>query len=419
MAEMQHNWADNITYTAANVYYPTTTPEVQDLVRRSSKVRALGSRHSFNTIVDTPGDLISVERFDPNVEIDRTRHTVTVAAGIRYGQLCDQLHRAGYALPNLASLPHISIAGACATATHGSGNRNGCLSTAVSALEIVTADGSLIRLSRDKDGEEFFGAVVSLGGLGVITRMTLDLEPTFEVQQYAYENLPFAQMLRHFDDITARAYSVSFFTDWRNNNVNQVWLKHRAGDPNILPEGADLYGAAPATGNRHPIPGISAVNCTAQMGIAGPWYDRLPHFRMEFTPSSGEELQTEFLIPRQRGIVALGAVNALHESISPLLQASEIRMIAADELWMSPFYKQDCVAIHFTWQKNWPAVKAIMPHIEAALSPYEARPHWGKLFTMSGDQVQARYKKLSDFRMLLKTHDPNGKFRNAFLDSFV
>jgi len=337
---------------------------------------------------------------------------------MRYGQFALHLHREGYALPNLASLPHISVAGACATATHGSGVHNGSLSTAVLALELVTADGELRTLSREKDGDQFAGAVVSLGGLGVITRLTLDLTPTFDVQQDVYENLPLAELEAHFDTITASAYSVSFFTDWRDDKINQVWLKHRVIDQpsNAAP---DLFGARRASANRHPLPGISAVNCTEQMGIPGPWYERLPHFRMDFTPSSGEELQTEYLVPRQHAMQAIHAVNRLSATVSPLLQTSEIRLIAADDLWMSPFYKQACIGLHFTWQKKWDAVKPVLPLIEAALDPFGARPHWGKLFTMSASKVQSLYERLPDFKNLLRAYDPQGKFHNAFLDKYI
>jgi xylitol oxidase len=418
MAETNHNWADNYTYTAAAVHYPKTVEQVQELVRRSHKVKALGSRHSFNAVADTLGDQISLEQFDPDIQIDRKRHTVTVSGGVRYGQLCQQLHQAGYALPNLASLPHISVAGACSTATHGSGDRNGSLATAVSALEIVIANGEVITLSRVQDKDRFAGAVVSMGGLGVITKVTLDLLPTFEVQQDVYENLPLAALDDHFDAITASAYSVSLFTDWRTESINQVWLKRRVGDQpsEAAPE---LFGARRQLANLHPIGGISAVNCTEQMGIPGPWYDRLPHFRMEFTPSAGEELQTEYLVPRHDALAAIHAIHALRDSIAPLLQISEVRMIAADDLWLSPFYKQPCIGLHFTWKKDWPAVKQVLPLIEAALAPFHARPHWGKLFTMSAPRLQGLYQRLADFNNLLRSYDPDGKFRNGFLDTYV
>ena len=419
MSEKQTNWAGNYTYSAARLHYPETVEQVQELVARSGKLKVLGSRHSFNDIADTPGDLVSLERFDHMVALDREHRTVTVDAGIKYGHLAQQLHREGYALHNMASLPHISVAGACATATHGSGERHGNLATAVAALEIVTAGGEVVVLSREQHGEQFQGAVVSLGGLGVVTKLTLDIEPTFEVRQDVYEDLPLAQLQDHFDAIVSSAYSVSLFTDWRNATINQVWLKSRITDGAAFELAPELFGATPVPTDRHPIKELSAVNCTEQMGIPGPWHERLPHFRMEFTPSSGEELQTEYFVPRQHAFAAFRAIDRLRDQVAPLLQISEVRTIAADNLWMSPCYKQASVAIHFTWIKNWEAVRKLLPLIEDHLAPFDARPHWGKLFTMPPARLQSLYEKLSDFRQLLRSYDPQGKFRNAFLDTYI
>ncbi|MDQ2808092.1 MAG: FAD-binding protein [Chloroflexota bacterium] len=419
MIENRGNWAANYTYRAAHRHYPQTIEQIQELVSRSSKLKALGSRHSFNDIADTPGDQIALDHFDQVLALDREHHTVTVEAGIRYGQLARQLHGAGYALPNLASLPHISVAGACATATHGSGDGQGNLATAVAALELVTADGALVVLSRDRHGDQFPGAVVALGGLGVVTKLTLNLVPTFAMRQDVYENLPLAQLADHFEEIVAGAYSVSLLTDWQNERVNLVWLKRRvvAGAP--LPLAAELFGATLAPTHRHPIVSLSAAACTEQMGIVGPWYERLPHFRMDFTPSSGEELQTEYLVPRRHALAAFRAIDRVRHQIAPLLQISEVRTIAADDLWMSPCYQQSCVAIHFTWKKDWAAVRQLLPLIEEQLAPLNAVPHWGKLFTMPAARVQARYPKLPDFQRLLRAYDPQGKFRNAFLDTYI
>jgi xylitol oxidase len=417
--ENQSNWAGNYQYSAARLHHPETVEQVQELVTRCKKLKVLGSRHSFNSIADSPSDLISLERFDQSVTIDRERHTVTVNGNVQYGQLAQHLHREGFALRNLASLPHISIAGACATATHGSGVNNGNLATAVSAMEIVTAAGEVVVFSREYDGEQFRGAVISLGGLGVVTKLTLDIVPTFEMRQDVYENLPLAQLENHFDDILSSAYSVSLFTDWRSARINQVWYKRRITDGTTFDLEPELLGATPATSRLHPISGLSAVNCTEQMGIHGPWHERLPHFRMDFTPSSGEELQTEYLIPHQYALPAFHAIAQLREHIVPLLQISEIRTIAADDLWMSPCYKQACVSFHFTWIKNWDAVRKLLPLIEDQLAPLHARPHWGKLFTMPSMRLQPLYEKLPDFLQLLRQYDPRGKFRNAFLDTTI
>lgn len=419
MRDKQTNWAGNYTYGAAHLHYPQTVADVQELVKRGSKLKVLGSRHSFNDIADSSGDLISLQNFERVIHIDHDHQTVTVDAGIRYGELCRQLNHAGYALHNLASLPHISVAGACATATHGSGGRHGNLATAVSALELVTADGEVVVLTRDQHGAQFQGAVVGLGGVGVVTKLTLDVVPAFDMRQDVYENLPLAQLEAYFDELVSSAYSISLFTDWRSARFNQVWVKRHITEGTAFRLEPELFGATLATRSLHPIPGISAANCTEQMGVQGAWHERLPHFRMEYTPSSGEELQTEYLIPYQHALAAFHAVHQLREHIAPLLQISEVRTIAADTLWMSPCYQQACVAIHFTWYDNWSAVSKFLPLLEAQLAPFDARPHWGKLFTLSAARLQALYTKLPDFQQLLQFYDPQGTFRNAFLDTYI
>jgi xylitol oxidase len=420
MIDQGRNWAGNLTYGAAARHAPETVEQIQDLVRRSHRVKALGSRHSFNDIADSPGDLISLVRFAPEPVFDRAAHTVTVGAGATYGQLGPVLHRAGYALPNLASLPHISVAGACATATHGSGVGLGNLATVVSALELVTADGARRILSRERDGDQLAGAVVGLGALGVVTRLTLALVPAFAMRQDLYEDLPLAELDAHFDEIMGGASSVSLFTDWQAEEVNQVWLKQPvAADVPVAAAPAQWFGATLAPAPRHPIARLSAEPCTEQMGWPGPWYARLPHFRLEFTPSSGAELQSEYLVPHPHALGALHAVMDLRAELAPLLQISEVRTIAADDLWMSPCYGQDCVAFHFTWTQDGAAVRDLLPRLEDALAPFQPRPHWGKLFTMPPAAVQALYPRLPDFQALLRALDPEGKFRNAFLDRYI
>jgi alditol oxidase len=419
MIEKQTNWAENYEYSAVRLHHPETVEQVQELVRRCHKLKALGSRHSFNGIADTTQDCVSLAHFDRVVALDRERRTVTVEAGVRYGPLSQYLHAEGYALHNLASLPHISVAGACATATHGSGPLQGNLATVVSALEIVTADGEVRFFSREQDSETFLGIVVGLGGLGIVTKLTLDILPTFEVRQDVYENLPLAHIDNHFEEIVSSGYSVSLFTDWQSESFSQVWRKtHMTGDTVFAPE-PTWFEATLATRPFHPIVSLSAENCTEQLGVCGPWHERLPHFRMDYTPSSGEELQSEYFVPRQHAVAALRAIYELRDQVAPLLQISEVRTIAADTLWMSPCYQQDCVAIHFTWKKDWPAVQNLLPQIEAQLAPLQARPHWGKLFTMQPTQLQSLYPKLPEFQQLLRYYDPKGKFRNAFLDTYL
>ncbi|HWD37868.1 MAG TPA: FAD-binding protein [Fimbriimonas sp.] len=406
------NWAGNFEFSAKRVHRPTSVDEVRQVVSKAEKARALGTRHSFSLIADTPFDLISVEHLTAIEPVDREQSTVAIEAGVSYGQLAPILDRQGFALHNLASLPHISVVGACATSTHGSGEKNKSLSAAVRAMEIVTAEGDLVTLSRNVDGDRFLGAVVGLGGLGVVTRVTLDVQPAFTMRQQLYERLPFSDLEQHFDEVEDAGYSVSLFTDWKTDSINQVWVKQR--DMGDIPPA--LFGATLAQVDRHPIGDLSPVNCTKQMGVPGPWYERLPHFRMAFTPSSGEELQSEFYVPRAQALDALREVQKLSSRITPVLQISEIRAIAADDFWMSPSYRRDSIGIHFTWEKDWAGVSALLPDLQEALRPFRARPHWSKLFTMS---PQPLYERLSDFHALLQSYDPKGKFRNPFLDQFV
>jgi xylitol oxidase len=412
------NWAGNYKYSASEYLFPETVEEVQDIVVRSSKLRVLGSRHSFNGIADTNASLVCLQKMNRVLALDKTNNRIKVEGGIRYGELGEYLYQQGYALHNLASLPHITIAGAIATATHGSGDRNGNLSTAIYELEIVKADGTLAVFTRDDEDGLFNGAVVGLGALGVVTAITLDILPLFEISQYLYENLPLAQLENNFDAIFSSAYSVSLFTDWKESRFNQVWQKRLAGEASPI-EGEAFFGAIPATVKLHPVPGQTAENCSEQLGVPGPWHERLSHFRMDFTPSAGEELQTEYFVARHHAYEALCAINELSEQIAPLLFISEVRTIAADELWLSPNYKQDSVAFHFTWKSEWEAVQQVLPLIEAKLERFDTRPHWAKLYTMSAERVQSLYEKLPEFRELLLQCDPDGKFRNAYVDTYI
>jgi xylitol oxidase len=413
------NWAGNLEYGTKRLYPGRSLEEVQSYVKQQRKMKVLGTRHCFNNIADSRDEFLSLKSMDDVVALEPESRSVSVHAGMTYGQLCPYLDSKGYALHNLASLPHISIAGACSTATHGSGEKNGNLATAASALEIVTAGGDVVKLSRQTDGDVFKGAVVGLGALGVITKITLDIQPTFLMRQYVYENLPLSEMKNHFDAIESSAYSVSLFTDWQEQRINEVWIKSRVEKGQEFDASPEFYGAKRATRNLHPIAALSAENCTEQMGVPGPWYERLPHFRMGFTPSAGKELQSEYFVPRHQAVEAILAIERLRDQVGPHLLISEIRTIAADDLWLSPCYQQPCITIHFTWKQDWPAVRKLLPVIEKQLAPFKARPHWGKLFTTSPSELKSAYKRLPDFIDLSKKYDPSGKFRNEFLNTNI
>jgi alditol oxidase len=418
-AEKLKNWAGNVEYGTDRLYSATSVEQAQEFVRKHARLKVLGTRHCFNHIADSTDEFLSLRPMDKVLSLDAQARTVTIPANMSYGQLSPYLHEQGFALHNLASLPHISVAGACATATHGSGEKNGNLATSVSALEMITASGDIVKLSRKQDGEGFSGVVVGLGALGVITKITLDLLPTFMVKQYVYENLPLSELQEHFDAIEASGYSVSLFTDWQKKRINEVWIKSRVEAGQSFNATPDFFGAKLATKNLHPIAELSAENCTEQMGVPGPWYERLPHFRMGFTPSAGNELQAEYFVPRHHAVEAILAIERLRDQVTPHLLISEIRTIAADDRWMSPCHKQPSVTIHFTLKPDWPAVRNLLPVIERELAPFQVRPHWGKLFTVSPERLKASYEKLPDFIELTKKYDPHGKFRNDFLNKNI
>ena len=410
------NWAGNVAFRAADLSRPATVGELQALVARTGRVRPLGTGHSFSDIADSPGVQVSLAGLPPEVEIDSAACVARVAAGLTYAELAPRLDEKGFGLRNLASLPHISVAGACATGTHGSGLGNPSLAAAVTGLELVAADGDLVTVGREDDW--FNAAPVNLGVLGVVTSATLELVPSFEVSQRVYEDLPLQVLDEHFTDIMAAGYSVSLFTDWRAPRLTQVWIKQREGEATSLTK-EPWFTATPAQARRHPVPGGSPDAATEQLGVPGRWYDRLPHFRPGFRPSGGAELQSEYLLPIASAVPALHAVAGIADRVAPVLQICEIRVVPADRLWLSPCYQQDSVGIHFTWALDPGSVLPVVTLLERQLAPFGARPHWGKVFTASQETLRERYPRLPDFLDLMARRDPAGKFRNAFTARYL
>lgn len=415
------NWAGNIAFTAPEFHTPATLGEVRAVVGRSRQVRVLGTGHSFNEMADSPGAQVSLAGLPPEVEVDSANSLVRVTAGLSYATLAARLDRQGLALRNMASLPHISVAGATATGTHGSGTASQSLSAAVTGLELVTADGDVVEL----EGAAVPGAVVHLGALGVVTRLILAVVPSFEVAQRVYEDLPFEVLDDHFAAIMASGYSVSLFTDWRAPRLTQLWIKSLVeADPNaiatatVAPAPAiatePWFTAAPAPAARNPVPGVAADNCTEQLGVPGPWFERLPHFRPDFTPSAGDELQSEYLLPVEHAVPALHALRQIAGRLATAVRICEVRRIAADDLWLSMACQQDSVAFHFTWIPDTSAVLPVVTDLERQLAPFAPRPHWGKVFTTPAAELHARYDRLPDFLELANHYDPAGKFRNAY-----
>jgi len=409
------NWSGNYTYRAAILHRPGTLEELQELVARARAVRALGSRHSFTAMGDSE-ELIALDRLPGEISVDHASQTVSVPGHTTYAELAEALNREGVALDNLASLPHISIAGAVATATHGSGLGKGNLATAVRELQMVTAAGELVSVAADVP--DFDGIVVGLGSLGLVTHLRLAVEPYYEMRQHVYEGLTWESLFEHFSEITAAGESVSVFHRF-GDRTEQVWVKRRVDHQDADADPGELFGARPATIALHPVLGGDPVNCTEQLGIVGPWSERLPHFRSGFTPSSGEELQSEFFVAREDAVAAVQALRALGETIAPLLLVCELRSIAADSLWLSPHYERDSASIHFTWRRRPAQVEPIVREIETILSPFGARPHWGKVFTADAGTIAPLYPRMADFRTLRDRLDPAGVFVNDWTRGVV
>jgi xylitol oxidase len=414
MFKISHNWAEHVAFGAVSTHFPRSVGEVQEIVRAADKVRVVGARHSFNHIADTPGALLSLRALPRRAEIDPAAKTVTIDGGMTYAELAPLLDAAGWALFNLPSVPDFTVVGAVSTATHGSGNANRNLAASVARLEIVTAAGE--RLTLQRGDADFAGSVVGLGALGVVVALTLDLVPRFEIRQSVYRNLPFDLVVENFDAVMGSAYSVSLFTHWNSDVVDQAWLKALADAP---PPGAGFFGGQPATGEMSPVLHKEPYGTTGQLGVAGPWYDRLPHARIGALPTEGYEYQSEYFVARRDAPAAMRALQAVQAALHPALVVSEVRTIAGDELWLSTNNAGDSVGFHFSMARDWAQVSKALKVIEAALAPFAPRPHWGKLFVMAADEVQAGHPRLADFRALAARHDPGGKFRNAFLDEYV
>ena len=410
------NWAGNVTFSTRTLHRPTSVERLQETVAASPSLRVLGTGHSFSPIADSTEALLTVADLPRRVELDAAARTVTVSAGTRFGELTQVLDPAGWALHNLGSLPHISVGGAAATGTHGSGRHNPTLAAAVAALEWVTPTGDLVTRARGE--ENFDGSVVTLGALGVVTALTFDVQPRYELEQRVYENLSLETLRENLLHVLSAAYSVSVFLTWNQPAAEQIWVKHRV-DAGPWPEGDDWLGAKLADGPRNPVPGMDPAFTTEQGGVAGPWNERLPHFRLEFTPSSGDELQSEYLVPLDRAAEALDVLSGLADRIAPLLHVCELRTIAADDLWLSEFYRRDSIALHFTWHKEPEAVAPVLRALEEGLAPLGARPHWGKVFSIEPADVAALYPRFADAQRLLEAADPTGKFRNAFVDRYL
>jgi FAD/FMN-containing dehydrogenase len=359
------NWAGNIRYSARELHRPASIEELRRIVSASRGLRALGSRHSFSGIADTPGDLVETTSLPRRLDIDSDAAAATISAGTRYGEFAPELDRAGWAISNMGSLPHITVGGAIATGTHGSSDVTGTLAGQVRGLEI-----------------------------------------RFEMRQDIYSSFSWSTMLEHLDEITASAYSVALHTRFTGETFGSAWLKAIGELP------PELLGARPVVPEQVVDESLDAG--TRKGGVPGPWQERLPHFKLGFTPSHGDELQSEYFVPRPQAAESLEALHRIGERIEPHLHVSEIRTVAAEDLWLSGSEGRDVLSIGFTWRNHPREVEALLPVVEDLLLPLGARPHWGKRFFTR--ELDALYPRLDDFRTLADRWDPRGKLRNRWLD---
>ncbi|WP_224274547.1 FAD-binding protein [Nocardioides lacusdianchii] len=411
------NWSGNLTYAARELVRPGSVAELQDVVAAAAaagdRVRALGSRHSFSNVADTDGVHVSTRDLGLSVEIEGDDGAVAVVPGaMTYAEVAPVLQARGRALHNLGSLPHISVAGACATGTHGSGDDLGSLATAVVAVELVTASGDLVRL--DSAHADFAGAVLALGALGVVTRLWLRTEPTYEVRQRVWEGLPATEVAEQMLAVLGSGTSVSVFTDLSDPaTVSSVWVKERLDHPGT--PAPCLASRAPATREVHPVPGVDPSAASPQQGSPGPWHERLPHFRASHLPSVGEELQSELFLPREAAPHLLPTLARISDVVAPALLVHEIRSAASDDLWLSPLRGRDSVMAHFTWRPDPDLVMPALRAVEDALAPWEPRAHWGKIAATPELRTPAGAYDLAAFDALRRRLDPDGVFRNDLL----
>ena len=414
MAEF--NWSENIEYRSVELRRPSSTEELQTLVAGASKVKALGTRHSFNRVADTDGLHVCLDQLDLDVSVDLEAMTATIPGSWSYSEVGKALDDAGVALKNMGSLPHISLAGATATGTHGSGSSNQILAAEISSIEMVTAEGSLTTI--DNAMPEFNAVAVGLGAFGVITTMTLDVVPAYQMRQDIYRVTSWDAFLKNLEEVMASAYSVQVHADFSSPDIRAIWQKSLVQTSD---DGESVLTEVPATrwgAERLDIDEIDPGRITRL--IPGPWHERLPHFTPESSPSlGGDELQTEYFVDRSDAVDALNALREMGERIDAHLHGSEIRTVAADEIWLSPTTGRDCLTIGLTWKKHPAEVQALLPDIEAALAPFAPTAHWGKLFAFGRDELEAQYERLDDFVSLAKQMDPAGKFSNRFLQRLL
>jgi xylitol oxidase len=409
------NWSHTVSFSSSEVARPRDLDELRSVVAASERVRALGTRHSFNRVGDTVGTHVLLDAMPRHLVVSADRSEVTCDAATTHAELSTALAAHGLALPNLCSSPHLGVVGAVQTGAHGSGVDQPALAAHVTRLELVDGTGALRTVAA---GDPDLDAVsVGLGAFGVVHRITQRVVPAFEMSQTVDLDLGWDALLPHLHEVAASAYSVSLFTRYDDRGATQVWRKHRLGDPEVL-DLRDL-GARPATETLHPLPASGAQDVTPQLGVPGPSHERLPHVHPDVCPRFGSEIQSEYLLDAARALEAIEALRGLADRLDPLLAIAEIRHVGADSAWLSPSGGRDSVALHFTWQRLPEELGELLPVVEAALLPLGARPHWGKAFACSPHDLRAAYPRIEEWGALVGAYDPERRFRNDLVDALL
>jgi len=409
------NWSRTHCFGATELRRPTSIGELQQsivaAVASGQGVRTIGSRHSFTDIADSDV-VVDLGALPEQFAVSPDRTSVTVSGAMTYARLASLLEPHQLAIANMASLPHLSIAGAISTATHGSGTTNGNLATAVLSLKIMTSAGELRHVQRSDT--QFSAAVVALGAMGAIVAIELAVEPAFDVEQAVHNRLSWSRLHPSLDEVFDAAYSVSVFTDWRDHV--QLWTKRRVDQATL--DHATLHDGVQASQPEHPVPGADASSCTNQQE-PGLWSHRLPHFRSDEVPSVGAEVQSEFFVERALMGQAIERLRSIGDALEPVIMVSEIRTIGADNIWLSPQYQRDCAAFHFTWHHDVVAAHAAADLVTDTLAPLRPIPHWGKVFDPRRFDFDQLYPNLRSALACFQEWDPTSTFTNAWMRNTI
>jgi FAD-linked oxidoreductase len=421
-----HNWAGNQRAAARRVVRPTGAADIAELVGAAraagDTVRAVGAGHSFTGAAATDGIRLELPTDGGPVSIDGAARQVTVPAGMPLHRLNALLAAAGLAMPNLGDIDRQTVAGAISTGTHGTGGRLGGLATFVSGLELVTGTGETVRCSADSDPDLFDAARVSVGALGVLTEVTLSCVDAFTLR--ADERpLPLAEVLSTLDELVAANDHFEFY--WfpytgralvkRNNRVTDGSARPLPRWRGFLDDellSNSVFGAVCRLARRAPrlVPTINGVSARA----LGARTYTAPSHEVFCTPRRVRFVEMEYAVPRAALPAAFaGLRRAVERCGTPVVFPVEVRVAAADGVWLSTSYGRDSayVAVH---QYAGMPYEPYFREVEAVMRDLDGRPHWGKLHTRNAASLDAAYPRFGDFLAVRDRLDPDRVFVNDY-----